>query len=99
MTVLDPFTFHNPWVFKENLTAAGIPIVPIYDADRYRWKGQLDKWQRLYPWAFSRQTVALTKSQRRASVEAMLSAIRAARAEDRSLPKKTDRSDARQGQC
>ena len=43
VTVLDPFTFNSIWVFKENLLAAnaGIPIVPIYDADRFRWDGQL----------------------------------------------------------
>ena len=41
VTILDPFTFNSSWVFKENLWAinAGIPIVPIYDANRFRWSG------------------------------------------------------------
>jgi hypothetical protein len=88
VTVLDPFTFNSSWVLRENELAAnaGIPIVLVYDADRYRWDGQLDKWRRLHPWVFGRQVVALTKSQRRASVEMVLKALRAAAAEGRSPP-------------
>ena len=82
VTVLDPFTFDSVWVFKENRLAAnaGIPIVCIYDADRYRWNGQLDKWLKLYPWVFGRQVVPLTKSQRRTSAEHQIeSAVRCRR--------------------
>jgi hypothetical protein len=82
VTVLDPFTFKSLWVFKENLLAvnAGIPIVPIYDADRFRWDGQLDKLCRLYPWVFKRQVVPLTKTQRRASAAQLIKAIEEAAA-------------------
>mmetsp|Transcript_65103 Transcript_65103/g.108157 ORF Transcript_65103/g.108157 Transcript_65103/m.108157 type:complete len:662 (+) Transcript_65103:39-2024(+) len=88
VTVLDPFTFNSTWVFKENLFAAnvGIPIVAVYDADRFRWEGQLDKWLRLYPFVFSRQVIPLSKSQRRASVKSLLEAIGAAAAEGRKPP-------------
>ena len=88
VTVLDPFTFHSKWVFKENLVAAnaGIPIVPIYDADRFRWDGQLDKLCRLYPWVFKRQVVPLTKSQRRTSTDALLNAIEEAANTGRNPP-------------
>ena len=42
ITVIDPFTFNSTWVTKENCFAynTGIPIVAVYDADRYRWEGQ-----------------------------------------------------------
>jgi hypothetical protein len=88
VTVLDPFTFNSEWVFQENLLAAnaGIPIVPVFDADRFRWSGQLDKWHRLYPWVFVRQTVPLTKTQRSTSVEALLAAIDKAAAVGRKPP-------------
>ena len=88
VTVLDPFTFNSQWVFKENLFAAnvGIPIVVAYDADRFRWEGQLDKWLRLYPFVFSRQVIPLSKSQRRASVESLIQAVTAASAEGRKPP-------------
>ena len=88
VTVLDPFTFNSVWVFKENLLAAnaGIPIVPVYDADRFRWDGQLDRLCRLYPWVFTRQVVAMTKSQRRASVEQLLEAINEAASVGRKPP-------------
>ncbi len=97
VTVLDPFTFDSVWVFKENRLAAnaGIPIVCIYDADRYRWNGQLDKWLKLYPWVFGRQVVPLTKSQRRTSAEALLGAIAKARRDGRQPP--AERIDATMG--
>jgi hypothetical protein len=89
VTVLDPFTFNSLWVFKENLLSvnAGIPIVPIYDADRFRWDGQLDKLCRLYPWVFGRQVVPLTKTQRRTSVSQLLDAITTAKSAGRVPPK------------
>ena len=39
VTIIDPVTFNSTWVLKENLWAAnaGIPIVAVFDADRYRW--------------------------------------------------------------
>ena len=88
VTVLDPFTFNSPWVFQENLLAAnaGIPIVPVMDADRFRWSGQIDKWHRLYPWVFVRSVVELNKSQRSASVQKLLTAIEKAAAVGRKPP-------------
>lgn len=88
VTVVDPVCFNSSWVFAENLLAAnaGIPIVPIYDGDRYRWE-QLTKWQKLYPWAFGRQAVELTKSKRRESTDALISAISAAKKQGRVKPK------------
>lgn len=91
VTVLDPHTFYSQWVFKENLFAAniGIPIVVVYDGDRFRWEGQLDKWLRLYPFVFSRQVVHVSKTQRRASVNSLIQAIHAALAEGRKPPAET----------
>jgi len=87
VTVLDPFTFISPWVLMENLSAAncGIPIIMTYDADRFHW-AQLDKWVDLYPWAFQRPAVAVTKKHRSASVEELLKAVRAALEEERQPP-------------
>jgi hypothetical protein len=38
-------------VVKELLWAAnaGIPIIPLFDADLYKWANQLDKWNNIYP--------------------------------------------------
>jgi len=87
VTVLDPFTFSSPWVLMENLSAAnrGIPIILTYDADRFHW-AQLDKWVGLYPWAFRRPVVAVSKEHRRASVEELLEAVTAALEEERQPP-------------
>ena len=37
--VVDPFTFESEWVVKENEWArdSGIPIIALYDGDRYQW--------------------------------------------------------------
>ena len=59
----------------------------MYDSDRFRWEGQLDKWLRLYPWIFARQMVPISKSQRRASVSSLLNAIESAAFEGRKPPK------------
>ena len=39
VTILDPFTFESEWVVKENEWARdnGIPIIALYDGDRYQW--------------------------------------------------------------
>ena len=88
VTVIDPFTFHSHWVFMENLVAAneGIPIVPVYDGDRFAWKGQLDKYLRNYPWFFERQCVELNKGHRRESVRTLLEKIGEAAARGRKPP-------------
>ena len=77
VTVLDPHTFNSLWVLKENLLAAnaGIPIICVFDSDRFRWNGQLDKWLKLHPWIFGRQVVPVTKTQRRTTTDALISAI------------------------
>ena len=74
--VVDPGTFHSMWVSKEVLWAAnaGVPIVPLYDSDLYRWD-QIQKWTRLHPWGFQRQCLALTKSHRRDSHAKLRAAI------------------------
>jgi len=89
VTVLDPFTFGSVWVFKENLFAAniGLPIVLVYDADRFRWE-QLNKWQRLYPWLFARQVVPISKTQRRASLTQLLESVQTA-CQERTRPPTT----------
>ena len=53
VTVLDPSTFHSEWVLKEHewATEAGIPIVPFYDADLYRW-ADLSLWVSQFPQFF-----------------------------------------------
>merc|ERR1719261_1965385 len=53
ITILDPFTFESPWVVKENEWArdANIPIILLYDGDRYRWD-QLAKWKFKHPHCF-----------------------------------------------
>lgn len=88
VTVLDPFTFDSPWVFMENLLAAnaGIPIVVVYDSDRFQWTGQLDRWYKLYPWVFGRQVIPVTKSERRTSTEALFEAVLSAQARGRQPP-------------
>ena len=88
VTVIDPFTFDSEWVFHENLLAAneGIPIVPVYDADRFRWDGQLDKHLRLHKWAFKKPAIPLTKSQRHESVRQLLEAVDEAVAAGRKPP-------------
>ena len=50
VTVLDPATYDSEWVRKEHewAEAAGIPIVPFYDADLYKWK-DLSHWVSKYP--------------------------------------------------
>mmetsp|Transcript_69232 Transcript_69232/g.225495 ORF Transcript_69232/g.225495 Transcript_69232/m.225495 type:complete len:555 (+) Transcript_69232:416-2080(+) len=80
LTVIDPFTFQSSWVVRENVWAAnaGIPIVPVFDADRFRWGGQLDRWARLYPFVFIKQAIPLSKGHRRESVERVLQAVQAA---------------------
>ena len=39
VTILDPFTFESEWVVKENEWARdkGVPIIALYDGDRYQW--------------------------------------------------------------
>jgi hypothetical protein len=88
VTVLDPLTFSSIWVLKEHYCAynEGIPIICVYDADRYRWTGQLDRWACLYPWIFSRQVVVLTKTQRRNSHKMLLDAIEKALSDGKSKP-------------
>ena len=78
VTILDPYTFNSSWVLRENEWAAnaGIPIITVYDADRFKWAGQLDKWFQLYPWAFARQSVPLTKLHRRNTLQMLLAAVR-----------------------
>ena len=77
------YTYHPhismQWVIKENLWAAnaGIPIVPIFDADRYRWP-ELAKWQRKCPWVFALQAVPITKQHRRTSTAMMFKTIHTA---------------------
>ena len=50
VTVLDPATYDSEWVRKEHewAEAAGIPIVPFYDADLYKW-ADLSHWVSKYP--------------------------------------------------
>lgn len=54
VTVLDPSTFESEWVVFEHRTAveAGIPIVPFYDADSYRW-AELSHWVQKHPAFFT----------------------------------------------
>ena len=78
ITVLDPHTFNSEWVRLENEWAAraGVPIVPVFDEDRWDWKGQLDKWQRVYPSFFTRQAVTVSKAFRRQSMQKLMQAAR-----------------------
>jgi len=77
ITVIDPWTFSSGWVLQENLwaTNAGIPIIPVYDSDRFKWKGQLDKWEKMYPYFFKREAIPLSKCSRHSSIRNVREAL------------------------
>jgi len=83
LTVLDPYTFDSEWVCLENQWAreAAIPVVPLYDGDRFRWE-QLAKWRAdpALEHVFKRQTVNYQKDYRVESKKRLLAAIREASA-------------------
>jgi len=78
--ILDPGALRSTWVVKELSWAAnaGIPIIPLFDADLYKWEHQLDKWNNVYPWIFQRQAVTVNRSYRRQSTSSLLMAIQKA---------------------
>ena len=49
VTILDPYTFDSDWVRLENAVAAehGIPIIGLYDGDRFRASVQIRSWVKL----------------------------------------------------
>ena len=50
VTIIDPETFKSQWVILENQTASdnGIPIIPFYDGDRWKWN-DISFWVAEYP--------------------------------------------------
>ena len=68
VTILDPFTFDSEWVTLENEWArdAGIPVVGMYDGDKFRWE-QICKWKDDHPHVFARPVINYQKDYSRAS--------------------------------
>jgi len=79
VTIIDPFTFDSEWVQLENRWAMemGIPIVPLYDGDRYRW-GDISKWRNSHPHVFKFQAVVVTRDFRTESHAKLITAIQIA---------------------
>merc|ERR1719387_2302208 len=63
VTILDPFTFESQWVVQENEWARdlGIPILVLYDGDRYEW-GHIAKWQATHPHCFKFPAIEYVKN-------------------------------------
>jgi hypothetical protein len=76
VTILDPFTFESEWVEKENEWArdAEIPIIALYDGDRYRWE-DVAKWRHKYPHVFKYQALEYAKNFRTESRNKLLAAV------------------------
>ena len=76
ITILDPSTFDSEWVRAENAWAAeaGLPTLPFYDADRYRWD-DISHWRTNFPHVFKYQAIPYTKDFRSESRDRLLSAV------------------------
>merc|ERR1719506_579642 len=76
VTILDPFTFESEWVAKENEWARDneIPILALYDGDRYRWE-DVRKWQQKYPHVFKYQAIEYAKNYRQESRNKLIAAV------------------------
>ena len=73
ITILDPCTFDSTWVRAENAWAeqAGIPILAMFDSDRYRWD-DVSHWKTDFPHVFKYQVVPYTKDYRSESRDCLL---------------------------
>lgn len=89
VTILDPFTFDSEWVTLENEWArdAGIPVVGMYDGDKFRWE-QICKWKDDHPHVFARPVINYQKDYRVESKKRLLAAVREAAKEAKALAKK-----------
>lgn len=85
VTILDPYTFDSDWVTLENEWArdAGIPVVGMYDGDKFRWE-QIGKWKDEHPHVFDRPIINYQKDYRVESKKRLLSAVRDAAKEAKS---------------
>jgi len=91
VTILDPYTFDSEWVCLENEWArdAGIPVVGMYDGDKFRWE-QIAKWKEDHPHVFSRPVINYQKDYRVESKKRLLAAVRdAAKEASAAAAKKT----------
>lgn len=88
VTILDPYTFDSEWVTLENEWArdAGIPVVGMYDGDKFRWE-QVAKWKEDHPHVFVRPITNYQKDYRVESKKRLLAAIRDA-AKEAAISKK-----------
>ena len=82
VTVLDPETFTSDWVVFENetATAAGIPIVPFYDADAYAFSQHIQQWKDKHPDFFAMAPIEYHKASHKEARKQLVATTRQYRA-------------------
>ena len=74
VTVIDPETFRSDWVILENQTAFdnGIPIIPFYDGDRWKWN-DISFWVGEFPNFFKIPAIEYHKTYHKQSKQLLIS--------------------------